>query len=331
MDINRISSQEITNLWAHYIRETMAVCVSKYVLSCVKDSEIKKIYEFALKLSNQHIKILETIFTEEQFPIPKGFTDEDVHLNAPPLFSDNFWLTYLYGMSMHGSSLYSLSFNTSSRKDIREFYYRCVNDTMDVYNNSIEVLISKGLYEKAPFFSPPNKVKFITSLGYVAGVFGNQRPLNIVESGNIFFNLKKSSLQKGLTLGFSKVCKSKEIQKFMENGLKVITKHLGLFSSILTENNLHVPKSLDLEITDSSIAPFSDKLMLFHVGTLFNMAITYYTYAAISSLRADLIVHCETAISRDFKMLAQFTNLMIKNQWLEEPPIADDRMKTENR
>lgn len=328
MDINRISSQEITNLWAHYIRETMAICVSKYVLSCSKDSEVKKIYDYALKLSIQHIQILKNLFRDEQFPIPKGFTDEDVNLNAPALFSDNFWLSYLYSMSMHGSSLYSLSFNTSSRKDIREFYYQCVNDTMDVYNMSIEVLISKGLYEKAPFYTLPQKVTFITNLGYVADVFGNQRPLNTVESGNIFFNLKKSTLQKGLTLGFSKVCKSKEIRSFMENGLKVITKHIGLFSSILNENNLHVPKSLDLEITDSSIAPFSEKLMLFHVGTLFNMAITYYTYAAVTSMRADLIVHCEAAISRDFKILAQFTRLMIKNQWLEEPPVADDRMKT---
>ncbi|WP_225228584.1 DUF3231 family protein [Bacillus sp. PS06] len=168
-------------------------------------------------------------------------------------------------------------------------------------------------------------------MSYVADVFGNYRPLNSVESGNIFFNLKKSMLQKGITLGFSKVCKSNEVRKFMENGLKVITKHIGLFSSILHKNDLHTPTSLDLEITDSTVAPFSDKLMLFHVGTLFNMAITYYTYAAVSSLRADLVVHCETAISRDFKILAQFSHLMIKNKWLEQPPTADDRIKTENK
>lgn len=78
---------------------------------------------------------------------------------------------------------------------------------------------------------------------------------------------------------------------------------------------------------DSSIAPFSDKLMLFHAGSLFNIAVTYYSYAAVTSMRADLIVHCETAISRDFKILAQFAHLMIKNQWQEEPPISDDRQR----
>lgn len=95
MDINRVSSQEISNLWAHYIRETMAVCVSKYVLSCAKDPEITSIYEYSLKLSNDHIKVLENIFNQENFPIPNGFIDDDVNLNAPPLFSDKFWMSYI--------------------------------------------------------------------------------------------------------------------------------------------------------------------------------------------------------------------------------------------
>jgi hypothetical protein len=70
--------------------------------------------------------------------------------------------------------------------------------------------------------------------------------------------------------------------------------------------------------------------MLFHAGTLFNMAVSYYSYAAVTSLRADLIVHCETAIARDLKILAQFGQLMIKNHWQEEPPIADDRQRVNN-
>jgi hypothetical protein len=330
MDINRLSSAEITNLWVHYIRETMAICVSNYVLNSVKDREVINVFEFALQLSNNHIKILNKIFKQENFPNPYGFTDEDVKVNAPPLFSDNFWLTYIYGMSMHGSQLYSLAFNCSSRKDLRDFYYQCVNDSMNLYNMAIEVKISKGIYEKSPYFSTPKQAEYIKNFSYVMDVFGKQRPLNTIESGNLFFNLKKTNIQKGLMLGFSKVCQSDEIRRFMEKGMQVTTKHIGLFSSLLMENNLHVPKTLDSEVTDSTIAPFSDKLMLFHAGTLFNMAVSYYSYAAVTSLRADLIVHCETAIARDLKILAQFGQLMIKNHWQEEPPIADDRQRVNN-
>lgn len=327
VDINRIGSAEITNLWVHYIRDTMSVCVCKYVLKCVKDPDVKKIYEFALKLSVKHLKILKKIFDDEKFPVPKGFTDKDVHLDAPPLFSEVFWLKYIYGMSMHGSQLYSLAFNSSSRKDLRNFYYQCVNDAMDLYNMTIDVKVSQGVYEKSPYFATPKNVEYITSLGYATDFLGKQRPLNSIESGNIFFNLKKTILQKGLMLGFSQVCRSNEVRKFLEKGMQVTTKHIGIFSSLLLENNLHIPKSLDSEVTDSSVAPFSDKLMLFHAGTLFNMAVSYYSYAAVTSMRADLIAHCETAISRDFKILAQFGHLMIKNQWQEQPPTADDRQR----
>jgi hypothetical protein len=113
----------------------------------------------------------------------------------------------------------------------------------------------------------------------------------------------------------------------MDNGLQVADKHIGLFSSLLLENNLRVPKSMEGEVTNSSTAPFSDKLMLFHTGNLFGVAISYYGYAAIMGMRADLLVHCETAISRDLTIYAKFGRLMMKNQWLEQPPIADDRIE----
>lgn len=219
MNLNRLSSAEITNLWTHYIRESMAICVSKYALKDIKDTDIRSTFEAALRISNNHIQKLKQLFTQEKFPIPNGFTDEDVNMKAPPLFTDNFWLMYIYGMTMHGSSLFSLAFNSSARQDLRDFYYQCVNDAMNLYNMSLDVLISKGLYEKSPYFSTPKKVDYIKDLSYITDVLGKKRPLNSMESGNIYFNLKKSTLTKALILGFSKVCKSNEIRKFMDTGL----------------------------------------------------------------------------------------------------------------
>ncbi|MDR4947254.1 DUF3231 family protein [Neobacillus cucumis] len=175
-------------------------------------------------------------------------------------------------------------------------------------------------------FSYPQQVEYITDLSYITDVFGKRRPLNTMESGNIYFNLKKSILTKTLLLGFSKVCNLSEIREFMEKGLKVKNKHIELFSSVLQENNLHVPTLMDTEVTNSSIAPFSDKLMLFHAGSLFTVAISYYGYASVMSMRADLILHNEKSIAEDFKILSKYSHLMIKNHWLEKPPYADDRI-----
>ncbi|MDR6999723.1 hypothetical protein J2Y67_002173 [Neobacillus niacini] len=83
---------------------------------------------------------------------------------------------------------------------------------------------------------------------------------------------------------------------------------------------------MDSEVTNSSIAPFSDKLMLYHAGSLIIVARSYYGYASVMSLRADLILHCDTAIAGDYKVLAKYGHLMIKNHWLEKPSFADDRI-----
>jgi hypothetical protein len=107
MDLNRLTSAEITNFWVHYIRETMAVCVSKYALKCVKDPDIIATFEYALKLSNNHIKSLKNFFKQEKFPIPNGFTNEDVNLNSPPLFTEKFWICSSYDQkSMAGRATY---------------------------------------------------------------------------------------------------------------------------------------------------------------------------------------------------------------------------------
>lgn len=322
---NRLNSAEITNLWTHYLRDTMAICISKYAIKSIDDPDIQMVFELALNLSVNHIQKLKEFFLLENFPTPIGFTDEDVNLDAPPLFTDIFWLKYIHGMTMHGTSGYSIAFNFSARKDIRDFYYQCMNDSMDIYNKSIEVLIAKGVYEPPPLYSNPQQVKYIEGLNYVTDVFGEKRPLNTMESANIYFNLQKSIIGKAIMLGFSQVSEKNEVRKFMEKGLQVANKHIGLFTSLLLHDNLHSPKMMDSEVTNSTVSPFSDKLLLYHVGFLFMVATSYYGIAAVTSLRADIVAHCETAILRDLKGLAKFGQLMIKNHWLEEPPQADDR------
>jgi hypothetical protein len=83
--------------------------------------------------------------------------------------------------------------------------------------------------------------------------------------------------------------------------------------------------SLDSDIMDSTTPPFSDKLMLFLISQLMAMGIGYYAAAMGASFRVDiavdygrLMVEIETYVHDGVKML-------IKNGWMEEPPLADDR------
>jgi len=44
-------------------------------------------------------------FNQAELPIPEGFTDKDVDINAPRLFTDEFYFLYLCGMSKAGMLL----------------------------------------------------------------------------------------------------------------------------------------------------------------------------------------------------------------------------------
>ena len=197
---------------------------------------------------------------------------------------------------------------------------------MEVYNQVIDTLLSKGLYEPPPYFSTPKKVEYITNLGYTLDVIGKKRPLNCAEAGNIYFNLQMTTIAKGLYLGFYQVTKNKEVRKFLEKGLKTINNNFGIFSTLLREENLHVPELLDTQITTSTVAPFSDKLIMHKAGFLLSASLSYYATAMVASMRVDLIAHCEASILRGSKLLSNWGTIMIKNRWIEKLPEADDRI-----
>ncbi|MBY0200396.1 DUF3231 family protein [Priestia megaterium] len=324
---NYLSSPEISNLWTHYIRETLSVCVNKYMLQTIQDADIHNIFQLALQFSNKHIETLTKLFKQERFPIPKGFTEEDVNLEAPSLFTDVLCLKSLYMMSTHGHNEYSLAFTTSIREDIADFYYQCNLHSMELYKKAKDLLILKQLYQKPPSYLTPKKVKIIKEYSYVTDVFGKHRPMNSVESGNIYFNLNKAMIAKALILGFKQVSKNPSVRVLLEKSLQVKNKHIDIFSSLLTKDNLHLPKSCETEITNSTISPFSDRLILLQTGFLFGIAVTYYSAALIASMRADISAHCEKAALNSLWIYSRIGKDMIDNQWMEQPPQADDRKR----
>jgi hypothetical protein len=102
-------------LWATYVGNTLAICVLRYYLQHFDDEEIKKVVGKALNLCESLVENIKEIFSKENFPIPIGFTDEDVNLGAPRLFSDEFYLHYLNYTSKAGMSIYSIAIPIMTR------------------------------------------------------------------------------------------------------------------------------------------------------------------------------------------------------------------------
>lgn len=256
--------------------------------------------------------------------MPVGFTDEDVNLEAPRLYSDAFHLYYLHIMTTNGISGYGLAITTSTRKDIRQHFIESNQSATELYDKTTDVLLSKGLYSRPPYI-PYEQVDFIESQNFLTGWFGERRPLNAVEINNMYFNLKKTIMVKALLTGFSQVAKTKEVIRFMSNAVGLVRKHIEIFSSVLHEDDLTTPTHWDSDVTTSTVSPFSDKLMMVHTGFLFQTALGYYGAGMATSMRPDLIGHYSRTIAEDLKEAEDWANIMIKHGWLEQVPQAPDR------
>ncbi|WP_260871640.1 DUF3231 family protein [Bacillus sp. X1(2014)] len=115
---NTLTASEVSALWIQYTGDSMAICVYKYFLNIVENKEIKPILEIALQLAERHVTKITEFLKSANFPIPLGFTENDVNVNAPRLFSDQSLLFYSYIMTIHGLTAYSLAITNSERQDI---------------------------------------------------------------------------------------------------------------------------------------------------------------------------------------------------------------------
>lgn len=323
----KLTSAEIANIWSNYQQDTLSICTIEFFLTHVEDKEIRSVLTYALELSQAHIQKLKSLFNEEQFPIPDGFSMEaDVNQEAPRLFTDDFYLFYIQNMGKIGMSVYSQFLSNSARLDICEYYMECLNQASKLYNKATEVMLDKGLFIRAPYIPKPKMVEYVQKQSYLAGKF-NPRPLNAIESSNIYFNMIQNQLGRTLALGFSQVAKSKSVRGHTLRGVNISDKHVEVFGSVLSQEYLPSSSSWSTLPTDSIDSPFSDKLIMNHLTLLSSAQVGFYGKSLGSSPRRDLGVHYVRLTAEILEFVEDGANIMIDNSWMEQPPQAVDRNK----
>jgi spore coat protein CotF len=321
----RLTSLEMTNLWFNYMNDSMASCVFKHFLETVEEPEVRSVIEYALHLSEQHIRTVTEILNQEGFPIPQGFKDEDVNPNAPSLFSDTFYLVYLQNMSRVGMQASSVALPGVARADIRDFYNECINSSTELNNRVTQVMLEKGIYIRAPYITVPEGVDFVSQKGYLTGWLADRRALDGFEITNLYYSVLTNTFSKALFTGFSQVAPSKDVRDFMIRGKDIAQKHIEVFHSLLAEADLPTPSTWDGEVLSSTALPFSEKLMMFHTKALTQGGIDNYGMALSTSRRRDLGVHFSRLIAEFMKLGEDGLNIMVNHGWLEQPPQVDDR------
>ncbi|OLS41116.1 DUF3231 family protein [Bacillus sp. MRMR6] len=322
----RLTAGELAQLWFQYLNDSASVCLLTFFLEKAEDGEIKPLIEYSLALSTSHIEKVTAFLTEEKNAVPTGFSlEEDVDVTAPRLYSDSFVLNFINQMSKVGLTTYAASVGTCVRKDIRAYYMDCLAETMQLYNRSTELLLSKGLFIRSPFLPNLEKVEFVKKQWFMLDVFGEKRPLVAAEVEHIFANMQRNALGVAALTGFSQVVTDKDVKQFFLKGLEIGNKHIRLFRGKLEESKLPAPMGWDSEITNSISHTFSDKLMMFFTSGLIALSVGYYGTAVSQSPRGDLAA-MYNRLSMEVQMYSEDgANIMIKHRWLEQPPIASDR------
>jgi hypothetical protein len=134
-----------------------------------------------------------------------------------------------------------------------------------------------------------------------------------------------------MLLGFSQVAQSKKISDYFKDGYEIGKKMVEDFMMKLKEDDNSYPSTWDSTITNSTDAPFSDKLMLFHTNTQSAIGIGDFGLAIAASLRKDLTLTYEGYILKVGSYAKLGAEISIDHGWFEKPPQSIDRESLRNQ
>jgi len=322
---NHLTAPEVGVLWAQYVNATLTNCMYKYFLAQNEDKDIGQVIDSIQQVTQNKIQRNSKLLQSDNYPMPIGFTDNDVNTDAPRLYSDSFFLSYIRNISRLGLATYALALTTSVRQDVRKHFNQCITDLIQIDEKAVQVEQAKGFYGRSPYISPPEKTEYIQDTDFFGSFFGSQRPLIAIEIANIYLCSQKNMMSKALLMGFAQVAESRELRKFFLRGKEIVDKHIKIHASLLTNSDIPTPASLDSEVTNSTSAPFSDKLMLHHTILASQAALTYYGTTLAFIQRVDISGSYIRLMTETSQYLEDACMLMIKHKWMEQPPMSADR------
>ncbi|QOR68091.1 DUF3231 family protein [Cytobacillus suaedae] len=320
-----LTSAELGFLWSAYMAESSTIPVLTYFCQVVEDLEIKPLMELALARSKANLDTLTTIFINDNYPVPIGFSMEDVNLEAPSLYSDTFMLYFIRNLGKAGIAAHGMALSASARKDIREAFKQFLSAATKIEDQAKEVMLSKGVFIRPPYIAIPKKPMMVEKGSFLKGWFGERRTLTAQEISHIFMNYNNNTYGKALLIGFTQTVQSEELRNYFVRGIEIARSILDTLRNLFEESTLPSPMTWDTEVKDSTVAPFSDKLMLFQINQLNAIGIGNMGGSLAFSMRRDIATKY-TKMLKDIGLYAEDgINIMIKNDWFERPPQAIDR------
>ncbi|WNF38672.1 DUF3231 family protein [Bacillaceae bacterium IKA-2] len=323
----KLVSSELGDLFANYLGDSLFSCVFEHHLQVVEDDEIREFIEFALASAKKHLTSIKEIYSKENIPIPVGFGEQDVRKDAPRLFSDIFMVFYITEMSRAAFETYGSALSTSSRHDIVDHFETGLKDTIIIYKKGMYLLLSKGMDIAPPTIPYPKKIDFIDKEAFISVIAGKTRPLTALEIKHLQVNINTNTLGQAIMLAFSQIASSDSLRKYFREGAELAKKQIQELGKVLVDDDLPSPKFMSAYVSDSTVSPFSDKLLLYHTVLSNGIGIQNYGTALSKILRHDIHLKFASLSAGIGKYVNDGTNIMVNLGLLEEPPTSADRKK----
>jgi hypothetical protein len=320
-----LTASELGFVWLSYMADSMACQLLTYLHHVAEDVQIKEVLAYALHLSQKHVQRAGAFLQEAGYPKPIGFTEEDVRLEAPRLFSDGFVLLFLSHMGGMGAAVYGKALSAVAKDDIHQFYMEALASSAELCTRTKKLLLEKGLFPRSPYLPPQKHEDMVDDRRFLAGLFGDIRPLTALEVSNISYNMQSIEIVKTLQIAFAQVAEHEKVKALFLRGKQICMKQGDRMQNIFKKEELPLTLPRDLYVTNSTIAPFSDKLMMFVCSLLIGAGLEQYAFSLSTTIRRDIGLRYDELLVEMQKFSEDAAELMVEQHWLEQPPLAADR------
>lgn len=321
----KMSSSEFGALWMTFHKKSMILRMLEYFIETSDDQKAKDLMSKLWKQLHPKIIEMKTMIENEGAAIPDGFTKEDVNLDAPKLWDNGFDIMCCRVLKEISMAMYVFHLTMSYREDIIRLYRDLTEITQAFYGHFTQYLLEKGLFTVPPYITMPKSTGYITDKNYLKGnnILGNKRTINTVEFSYMYHTIETNITGKQLLKGFLQTTKDEDVKKYFTYGKELSKEIIHETSSILLEDNIQPPVTPGGTVTNSTIAPFSEKLMLFCNYLLSGLAIGGGGFNSGFSLRNDLQTKNAIFAKDVFQYQRNGSILMMSKGLLADPPKMD--------
>lgn len=322
-----LSSSELGTLWMTYQLKTMNQRILEYFIEQADDNRAKEMMQNYHQKIIHYLEDIKNILKNEGAVIPVGYTEEDVHPSVPKLYDNMFDIMFLRLLSTISMGLHTLHLNMSYRKDIIILYRELTTFTQSCYEECVDYLEEKGVLPRPPSVTMPKTVTFANDTNYMSGfnLFSQKRALNTVEVAHIYNAIGANIFGMKMITGFAQVANEPEVKKYFIKGKELAKKIVTDYSELFLQSDIQPPATWGGNATDSKVAPFSDKLMMYCTSIFCSFGLGNNAFGTAFSLRSDLPLTMGNSAKDILTYATEGGRIMAKNGWLEEPPKMEDR------